>query len=269
MSSKALKPPMTIFMAASQHAFNFSLSELLLIKKIASQKGYLTCSQLGGCESIRDLREANALRFDALECSYVESSFAYQKLLQAISTCWVRSHILETSTPTSMPSTIFLNCHSFDSIKTMSSIIEMHNNSTYHTSIIPVIDRRSLIKNSFSLNTENFDVVDYEEYITSRLAQANLFYGAPFCVSGGITPNSVSKLILDGIFPKYIKTGLFIFEMSESESDLFSKTIEALQMTESIVLEVLKAISHDQYTYSSNRQHRLLLELMNIDEEVA
>ena len=39
-------------------------------------------------------------------------------------------------------------------------------------------------------------------------------------------------------------------------------------MYESIVLEILKAISHDQYTYSNSRQHRLLLELMTVNEEV-
>ena len=47
----SIEPSNTVYMAASQHTFNFSLSELLLIKKLRHEK-VLTCSQLGGCESI-------------------------------------------------------------------------------------------------------------------------------------------------------------------------------------------------------------------------
>ena len=263
----SIEPSNTVYMAASQHTFNFSLSELLLIKKIASRKGFLTCSQLGGCESIRDIREANILKFDALECSHVESSFAYQKLMQGISSCWLSNDFSCESNNSSMPNIIFLNTHSFDSIKIMASIVEEHNTNEYSSSLIPIIDRRGLIKNHFSISTDNFDVADYEEFIIKSLKKNNLFKLRPFCISGGITAQSVAKLISNNIIPSYIKTGLFIFQMRDLNLELIKQKIEALQMTESIVLEILKAISYDQYTYSSNRQHRLLLEFMRVTDE--
>ena len=258
----------SVYIAASQQTFNFSLSELLLNKKIASQKGYLTCSQLGGCESIRDIREANTLKFDALECSYVESPFAYQKLMQGISSCWDSSDFVGELKSSALPNIIFLNSHSFDSIKIMTSIIEEHNKNEYPCSLIPIIDRRGLIKNFFSMSTDHFDVSDFEDLILTSLKKSNLFGGQPFCISGGITAKSVGKLISHGIYPKYIKTGLFIFELCDFDLGLIKQKIEMLQMYESIVLEILKAISHDQYTYSNSRQHRLLLELMSVKEEV-
>ena len=64
----------------SEHIYNFGLSDVLFLRNYSRKCGHSFSSNIGGCESIRDIKQAKSIKADSIECGYIESLFAYTKL---------------------------------------------------------------------------------------------------------------------------------------------------------------------------------------------
>ena len=247
-----------IFMNSSEHSFNFSFTEILLIKNIAKKKNYELCTQLGGCESIRDIQQAKTVGAKAVECRFVETLFSYKKLINSL-----EPFCLDMQANVTHPlEYIFLEINTLQSINDMKEILEFHNlrNSSYK--LIPVLERRSIAKDRFSITSDSFELSTYEEALNSEIQDFSFLNQYNFCISGGVTGISIEKLLKLGLAPKYIKTGLFTFGLVNPENRNLSTIIEYYQMLESIALDMVKHDLSDKYNYVSSRQHRLFGELL-------
>lgn len=249
-----------IYICASEHTFNFSLSSVLLIKSLAQKRGFLFCSQIGGCESIRDIRQSKVIGVDAIECGFVESVFAYKKLCNSVNATWSSSNTLALDMK--QPNALFLTIHRISAIEGFIDILAYHQEKKPLHHLIPVLDRRSIAKDIYEIQGENFDLVDYEDDLNQKLSNYEVLRSASIGVSGGMTSASVNKIINTGLKPSYIKTGLFILKIQNAGVGEIKHSVESLQLTEAIILEALRAANLDQFNFSSRRQTRLLLELM-------
>ena len=73
-----------VFLNASEHLFNLSFSETLMLRNYSKINKLRFCTMAGGSESIRDIQEAKNLQADGLEFNMVESLFALDKIFNSI-----------------------------------------------------------------------------------------------------------------------------------------------------------------------------------------
>ena len=69
-----------VFLNASEHLFNLSFAETLMLRNYSKINKLRFCTMAGGSESIRDIQEAKNLQADGLEFNMVESLFALDKI---------------------------------------------------------------------------------------------------------------------------------------------------------------------------------------------
>ena len=149
-----------IFFNASEHIFNLSFSETLMLRNYARINNYITCSMIGGAESIRDLQEARNLFINTFEFSIIESKFALQKICKAIEKVFFDDlNLLQNSY-------IFINISTPDGIELIKNIKDFQFPNFFNREfIIFNLDRRLITKNIKNLEGNNFEYYQYENEI--------------------------------------------------------------------------------------------------------
>ena len=246
----------SVFLNASEHAFNLGLSETLMLRNHARIHGFKFCTMIGGAESIRDIYEARDLDSEALEFTFIESLFALNKIFSAINQVFIdRLEIfnyvkifINISTPNGM-----------EMISEMGSIVLP--DYLKKSSIVFNFDRRSIARIYNNCKSLDFEYPDFEDQINpiiyERLICLNNL-GFATSLSGGITIDSVDKILKNKILPNYLKTGLFTIPFDATSKSDFFQNIITYQTNETKILSLMKNSLFIRYDYIDKRQKHLM-----------
>ena len=268
----------SIFLNGSEHTYNFSLPETLMLRDYSSNNGYSFCYQIGGCESVRDIQQSRIVGSDALECFFIESRFAYSKLLNSIHKVYGATMAIDSEADlhgqaSASRLTVFAVINTLQSLDTVDDILRCHKDQSPSFELVPVIDRRSLIKEMNNIDNNRFFIDAYEKSLNQKLCSYKWSSdGTNFGIMGGITGKSVMNSLDQGICSSYVRTGLFTLKfMSNIIQDFASAELEIssailkMNQSEAYLLETLGYNLTSRYNKASHRQHHIIQYLFNSD----
>ena len=250
-----------VFLNASEHLFNLSFAETLMLRNYSKINKLSFCTMAGGSESIRDIQEAKNLQADGLEFNMVESLFALDKIFNSIIKIFSNKDSIDKLK-------IFINIASPDGMKLTTIIRDLILPSEFkHSNIIFNFDRRSLIKTFYDIKNDNFQSLDYEEninpliYDSIRILEENGFESS---LSGGINRASLENILNSTTRIGYLKTGLFTIKLKKKNLiDLF-QDIYFYQKCEAKLLKLMSDSINFRFNYINQRH----IHLMNYLAEV-
>ena len=253
-----------IILHASEHLFLLSSSEILMLRNYSRFEKFKYCSQIGGSESIRDIQEAKNIDADAFEFKIVESIFSITKIMQALKKTY--SEDLEELSS----KFIFLNISSNTSLDLLSELKHYQlPNFIIESNIIINFDRRSLIKSIYKLKDNNFEIMEYENeinkiiYNSLKEIKTNQFL---ISISGGITYQSLIKLLKTKIKLDYVKTGLFSIKKDFEDEIKIKNILFRYQSLEAKLINIMSNSISNKTNYLEKRQKHLthyLLDSLN------
>ena len=250
-----------VFLNASEHLFNLSFAETLMLRNYSKNNKLRFCTMAGGSESIRDIQEAKNLQADGLEFNMVESLFALDKIFNSIIKVFPNKNSIEDLK-------IFINISSPDGINLTNTIKDLILPPNFKKSnIIFNFDRRSLIKIFCDIKNDNFQSLEYEEdinpliYESIKILEEN---GFPSSLSGGINRTSLENILTSFTKITYLKTGLFTIKLNKNNLiDLF-QDILFYQKCEAKLLKLMRDSIYFRFNYINQRH----IHLMNYLAEV-
>ena len=155
------------------------LEELLRLKEVCMQADMELILKIGGCESVRDMLEAQIIGVDYLVAPMVESPYALQKYLQAVNTVF----------PSKEKEHVAFLCN-IETITAMNTIDAMLSIPEINLLKGIVIERIDLCF-SLGLPESAIDEDQIKQYVLSAMAKAkekNLMC----TIGGGVSANSLS-----------------------------------------------------------------------------
>tara|TARA_B100000989_G_scaffold298373_1_gene287367 strand:+ start:6241 stop:7002 length:762 start_codon:yes stop_codon:yes gene_type:complete len=237
------------FLNLSEHKFNLSFSEILLFKQFSNKFSCEICSNIGGCESIRDLQQSKILNINTFEFQFIESTFALTKIISSINNVFNNSSCYPKNLK------IFISIGSEDGLNIYKDI---YFNDLIEKNLFECItftfDRRYLCKNLFKLKNNNFEVYEYSEEIDKRISKflnENQNRKFKVAISGGIDLKEINKNQEKFRKFDFIKTGLFTIKV-DKEIDIINK-IKERQLQEKQILQTMKEIIIQKNIYISSR----------------
>jgi len=248
-----------VFVNASEHVYNFHLTEVLYLRNYARANGYLFSSMIGGCESIRDLQQCKLLGVDAVECSLIESVFAFGKLCGAVAT--VFSPEL-SPLPIHSPPSLFLSIDTPDAVARLPELRKEVDRLNCPYEIIPVFNRRSLIKSMYSYESDNYDVQTYRAELACLIKQHTCLFSR-YGISGGVTQSSLGLLAEDDITPHMLRLGLFSL-LSDKSPLAYATDLDVAKyhFKETLLLDSIRSALKERYELITTRQHHLMKYLL-------
>ena len=251
-----------IFLHASEHYFLLSSSETLMLRNFARLKKFSYCSQIGGSESIRDIQEAKNIDADAFEFQIVESLFSISKIIQALQKTY--SDCLDDLSS----KYIFIN------ISNQESLNLIKNLKTYklqeflnEKQIILNYDRRALIKSLYKLKNNDFEVCEYESQINNLILDSiKEITNSSFLISisGGITYESLEKILKTKISFNFIKTGLFSIKTNHKNIIDLKNYLIHYQSLEAKLINIMANSINNKSNYLEKRKIHLTNFLINL-----
>ena len=244
-----------VFLNASEHLFNLSFAETLMLRNYSKMNKLRFCTMAGGSESIRDIQEAKNLQADGLEFNMVESLFALDKIFNSIIKIFSNKNSIENLK-------IFINIASPDGMKLTTIIRDLILPSNFkHSNIIFNFDRRSLIKTFYDIKNDNFQSIEYEEdinpliYKSVEILKENRFESS---LSGGINRASLENILNTNTRIDYLKTGLFTIKLKKNNLiDLF-QDIYFYQKSEAKLLKLMSDSINFRFNYINQRYIHLI-----------
>ena len=250
-----------VFLNASEHLFNLSFAETLMLRNYSKINKLRFCTMAGGSESIRDIQEAKNLQADGLEFNMVESLFALDKIFASILKVFSDKNSIENLK-------IFINVASPDGIKLTNMIGDLVMPLNFKSSnIIFNFDRRSLIKFFHEIKHDNFQSLEYEADINPLISNSIEILkdnGFKSSLSGGINRTSLENIFNSGISVDYLKTGLFTIKLNKNDLINFFKDILFYQKCEAKLLNLMSDSINFRFNYINQRH----IHLMNYLAEV-
>ena len=253
-----------IILHASEHLFLLSSSETLMLRNFSRQRKFKYCSQIGGSESIRDIQEAKNIDSDAYEFQIVESLFSITKIIQAL-----KKTFTDCLDELSLKYLII----NISNQESLNLVEELKNyllpKYMQETKIIINYDRRALIKSIYQIKNNDFEVLNYESKINKLIFDSHkkvINQKFLISISGGITFESIVKILKTQISFNFIKTGLFSIPINnETKSDLENNLIY-YQSLEAKLINIMKNSLNNKTNYLEKRKMHLtnfLLESLN------
>ncbi len=242
-----------IYLNSSEHLFNLSFSETLMLRNFAKSNGLNFSSMIGGPESIRDIQEARNLFANALEFDSVESPFAISKICSAVKKTFKNEAEIEKIK-------IIINISTPDGINLVENINALEIPKFLKKSnFIFNFDRRKITKNLMNIVNDDFEYSEYENQLNPMIFRnINNLMEKKFLtsVSGGITKNSLLNIYKQKV-PNYIKTGLFtILSQTKSLKELQNCIIQ-YQRLEERLLNLMGESIYYRHIYLNRRQVHL------------
>tara|TARA_Y100000739_G_C20588424_1_gene456576 strand:+ start:351 stop:1058 length:708 start_codon:yes stop_codon:yes gene_type:complete len=235
-----------------------------MLRNYSRFKKYNYCSQIGGSESIRDIQEARNIDADAFEFQIVESIFSISKIMQALQKTYY-DDLSELSSKY-----IFLNISNNSSLDLLNELKNFKiPDFLKNENIIINFDRRSLVKSIYKLKDNDFEVKEYEDEVNKLISyyikkiHRNHFL---ISISGGITYESLIKLLNMKITFHYIKTGLFSVKIYNEDKIKIKNTLFSYQSLETKLINILSSSITNKTNYLENRKKHLtkyLVDLLN------
>ena len=250
-----------VFLNASEHLFNLSFSETLMLRNYSKINKLKFCTMAGGCESIRDIQEAKNLQADGLEFNMVESLFALDKIFNSITKVFSNKKSIKDLK-------IFINISTPDGMKLIERIKDLRLPLYFKRSnIIFNFDRRSLIKFSNNIKNDNFQSLEYEKEINPSIYKSIGILkenGFESSLSGGINRASLENILNSSTNIAYLKTGLFTVKLNKNNLvELFQKIL-FYQNCEAKLLNLMSDSINFRFNYINQRY----IHLMNYLAEV-
>lgn len=244
----------TIFLNSNEHTFDLSFSDNLLLCNYARLNNYYLCSMIGGAESIRDLQESKNIFADAFEFPMIESLFAIEKIFVGLEKVFIKDNYPINGKK------IFINISSKNGLKLLEELSRLNvPKFIKREDIVFNFDRRLITKSLDIVNTDNFEITNFEEKINSYIYRKLIFINDNafnFSISGGITENSINLIKRMNIKPNFIKTGLFTIEIDDLNNQLFEKVFN-LQRQELKILNLMNKCLIHKHEYLNRRESHL------------
>lgn len=243
--------PKDSYVNASEHQFNLSFSEVLFLRDYCKENGAKFCSTMGGCESIRDLQESRFLGADASEFPIIESIFSIKKIFIAM------EKVFGDDLELLSLHKIFINIGSKLGLDMVESIGQMQMPAMFNPkNIIFTFDRVKIARNIFSITTQKVDLIFYESEINALILKSIKLIsslGFSYCISGGISTQSIVNISKLSIKPKFIKTGLFTIKSHSLDSLELIRFIQLSQVTEAKLLNLMLDVLNSKVDYIKER----------------
>ena len=250
-----------IFFNASQHIFDLGLSETLMIRNFSSKNKWKFCSMIGGSESIRDIEESKNLFAEAYEFPLIESAFSMKKIFSALEKVFI------TNLDSFKGKKLFITIGSIEGLNFLKEINKLSLPTFIsREDLIFIFDRRMIIRSLHYAKDNNFDVDLFEpkinilldEYI--KLLEINSY---KFCISGGITKDSLKGFNKFSSFPTFIKAGMFTLKITEDiKRNLFENIIQ-FQSQEAKLLNIMKKSIYYKNNYLNIRELHMIKYLID------
>lgn len=239
------------YLNASEHQFNLSFAEVLLLRDYCRTSGTKFCSTMGGCESIRDLQESKYLGADATEFPFIESTFSLSKIFAAFEKVFLNDKDKLSKYK------LFINIGSKNGIEMLLKLQEIKIPKFIKKSnIVFIFDRIKICRDFFSLTTTKINLPYYENELNNAISIAIESInnkGFSYCISGGITTKSFRNLseVIKNL--EYIKTGLFTIKISDFEFDDVTRIIQISQGNEAKLLNLMLDLLNNKIDYLKER----------------
>ncbi len=247
----ALSVPLESYLNASEHQFNLSFAEVLLLRDYCRTSGTMFCSTMGGCESIRDLQESKYLGAEATEFPFVESLFSISKIFSAFDKVYLNDKKKLNNYK------FFINIGSKNGIEMLLDANEIKIPEFLNKrNLVFTFDRIKLARDFFLLKTNKINLNKYEDQLNKEISEAVKVInkeGFSCCISGGINKTSFKKLFESINNIEFIKTGLFTVKISELSFDQFSRVIKTCQSNEAKLLNLMLDVLNNKIDYLNER----------------
>ena len=251
-----------VFLNASEHLFNLSFSETLMLRNYSKINKLKFCTMAGGAESIRDIQEAKNLQADGLEFYMVESLFALDKIFNSTIKVFSNKESINDLK-------IFINISSPDGMKLIPKIKYLNlPQNLKRSNIIFNFDRRLLIKFFNDIKNDNFQALDYEKEMNPminekiEILKENGFLSS---LSGGIDKVSLKNIINTGPKIDYLKTGLFTIKINRNNLIDIFEDILFYQKLEAKLLKLMRDSIHFRFKYINQRHIHLMKYLAEVN----
>tara|TARA_B100000242_G_C42998842_1_gene463996 strand:- start:428 stop:1192 length:765 start_codon:yes stop_codon:yes gene_type:complete len=239
---------------ASEHLFNLSFSETLMLRNYARSKNLDFCTFIGGPESIRDIQEAKNLFANALEFDSIESFFAIYKICSAI------DKVFKDKLAEIKKLKVFINISTPNGMDLVENIRDINKPASFENlDFIFNFDRRSIAKSYLNIENDKFDYQQYEDIINPKIysvAEELTLNNYKTSISGGVTEKSIFSLF-DKFKPNFIKTGLFTLYTSDLRIEELLEKIIFFQKSEEKILNLLSNSVYYRYHYINSRHEHL------------
>jgi len=243
------------YLNASEHLFNLSFSETLMLRNYAKMNNFNFCSMIGGSESIRDIQEAKNLQCDALEFNMVESIFSINKISIAV------QKVFKDQLQVISDLKFFINISTADGLNTISEIDKLIlPKYIKRKNLIFNFDRRSIAKIILNIDNDNFNYSEYESKINPLIIKEIFFlkdYDFSTSISGGIDRKGLKNIFLSNSPLDYIKTGLFTININKLNFEDLYNDIFSLQKLESKLLKLMSDSIYSRFNYINKRYYHL------------
>ena len=243
------------YLNASEHLFNLSFSETLMLRNYSKTNNFKFCSMIGGSESIRDIQEAKNLQCDALEFNMVESIFSISKICDAI------EKVFKDQLQIISKLKFFINISTPDSLNTIYELDKLNlPKNIQRKNLIFNFDRRSIAKIFLNIENDNFNYSECDSEINPIITKKILFlkdYDFSTSLSGGIDKKGLNNIALSNCYPEYIKTGLFSIKITDLNFDDLFEDVFYLQRLESKLLKLMSDSIYSRFSYINKRNFHL------------
>lgn len=209
-----------------------SFEDVLLLKQYCDFVGLDLTLKIGGCEAVRDIKDAKLIGVNNIVAPMIETPFALKKFVNAINNIY------------DIPPKLFINIESCTAVRNFNEIV----NSKEFAQITGVVIGRSDLLKSYE-----FDDFNSIFGITKKIVEKTISCGKNTIIGGNICPNSVDFLLNIENLPAF-ETRKVVFDMSimRNPSDLKKAISEALSF-EILLLENKLKTSDIKYTMDIER----------------
>lgn len=249
-----MKPNLEIYLNSSEHIYDLSFSDILMLSNYARLNHFKLCSMIGGSESIRDLQESKNLFSEAYEFPMIESIFAISKIFNALEKIYSGNLYALSNI------NIFINISSIMGLNLFKELNKLDIPAIFNRrNIIFNFDRRLLAISKGYVKNNHFELSDIEDLVNSLIEDFLLQIKKEnfnSSISGGITKESIVKIWGSDLKPTFIKTGLFTVKLKNSRSELL-KCIYELQELEKKLLMLMNKTIMQKNEYLKIREKHL------------
>ncbi len=224
------------YLHASEHIFCYEVNEVHYLKRFAEENQLIWCSLIGGCGSIKDIQGAKLVNASAIEVPLIESFFALNKFFQS----------LEIGYPSRLDSSkldLFINIGSKAGIDlATSNITTMLPDWVNPKSITLMIDRESILNEILKVNKKDIELINYKKIllpILNKISKFNIKSGINIGIRGETTPETLKKIMEEGIKINAIQNGLLSMRFDQLEHQ---KVVAQLKKQKAIQMTLIESL---------------------------
>ena len=129
------------------------------------------------------------------------------------------------------------------------------------SNIVFNFDRRSITRTFKKIKSSNFEYIDFEDEINPIIYEKIIYLNNInylTSISGGVSIDSVKKILDEDVLVNYIKTGLFTLPYTLNKKRDLIKEIKSYQIIEAKILRLMKDSLFNRFDYIDKRQMHMV-----------